>query len=49
MEDDSIVSDELFLLAFNIRGEIINVLDSFLSFLKKYENGKTHNNVRRQV
>jgi hypothetical protein len=43
MEDDSIVSDELFLLTFNIRREVINVLDSFLSFLKKYENWKTHN------
>ncbi len=43
MEDDSIISDELSLLAFNIRKEVINVLDSFLSFLKKYKNRKTHN------
>jgi hypothetical protein len=43
MEDDSIVFDELSLLASNIRREVINVLDSFLSFLKKYENRKTHN------
>jgi hypothetical protein len=43
MEDNSIISDGLFLLAFNIKREIINVLDSFLSFLKKYENMKAHN------
>jgi hypothetical protein len=43
MEDDSIIFDELFLLASNIRREVINVLDSFLSFLKKYENKKAHN------
>jgi hypothetical protein len=43
MEDDSILSNELLLLAFNIKKEVINVLDSFLSFLKKYENKKVHN------
>jgi hypothetical protein len=43
MEDDSIIYNEFFLLAFNIRREVINVLDSFLSFLKKYENMKAHN------
>ncbi len=43
MENDSIISDELFLLAFNIKRELINVLDFFLSFLKKYENKKVHN------
>ncbi len=32
MEDDSIISDELSLLASNIRREVINVLDSFLPF-----------------
>jgi hypothetical protein len=32
MDDDSILSDELFLLASNIKREVINVLDSFLSF-----------------
>jgi hypothetical protein len=37
IEDDSIISNELSLLAFNIRREITNVLDTFLSFLKKYE------------
>jgi hypothetical protein len=30
MENDSIISDELSLLAFNITREVINVLDSFL-------------------
>ncbi len=43
MEDDSIIFDELFLLASNIKMEAINVLDSFLSFLKKYEIKKAHN------
>jgi hypothetical protein len=43
MKDYSIVSNELSLLASNIRREVINVLDSFLSFLKIYENMKTHN------
>jgi hypothetical protein len=43
MEDNSIIYDELSLLAFNIRREVINVLDYFLSFLKKYENRKAHN------
>jgi len=33
MDDDSIVSDESFLLAFNIKREVINVPNSFLSFL----------------
>ncbi len=37
MDDDSIVSVELFVLASNIRQEVINVLDSFLSFLKVYD------------
>jgi len=45
MEDDSIIFNELSLLAFNIRREVINVLDSFLSFLKKYENTKAHNTI----
>ncbi len=43
MKDDSIISNEWSLMAFNIRREVINVLDSFLSFLKKYENKKVHN------
>jgi hypothetical protein len=32
MDDDSIVNDELSLLAFNIKREVINVVDFFLSF-----------------
>jgi hypothetical protein len=43
LEDNSIIFNELSLLAFNIQREVINVLDSFLSFLKKYENKKVHN------
>ncbi len=43
MEDDSIIFYELSLLASIIKKEVINVLDFFLSFLKKYENKKTHN------
>jgi hypothetical protein len=43
MEDDSIIFDELFLLASKIKREVINVLDFFISFLKKYENRKVHN------
>ncbi len=43
IEDYSIIYNELSLLAFNIRREVINVLDSVLSFLKKYENKKAHN------
>jgi hypothetical protein len=43
MENDSIIFNELSLMASNIRREVINVLDSFFSFLKKYENRKTHN------
>jgi hypothetical protein len=43
MEDDSIIFYKLSLLASNIRTEVITVLDSFLSFLKKYENKKAHN------
>jgi hypothetical protein len=43
MEDDSIIFYELFLLAFDIRKEVINVLNSFFSFLKKHENRKVHN------
>jgi hypothetical protein len=43
MDDDSIIFGELSLLASNIRREVINVLNSFLSFFKKYENRKAHN------
>ncbi len=43
IEDDSIIFDELSLLASNIKREVMNVLDSFISFLKKYENKKVQN------
>jgi hypothetical protein len=43
MDDDSIVSDELSLLASNIRKEVINVLACFLSFFKIYDKKKAHN------
>jgi len=43
MDNDSIVNDELSLLAFHIRREVINVMDSFLSFLKVYDKKKSHN------
>ncbi len=43
MEDNSIIFDELSLLTSNIKREVINVLNFFLSFLKKYENMKAHN------
>ncbi len=45
MEDQYVVVNELTLLAFNIKKEFCDVLDSFLSFLKKYEEEKTHNMV----
>jgi hypothetical protein len=43
MDDDSIVNDELSLLNANIRREVINLLDFFLSFLKVYDKRKVHN------
>jgi len=43
MDDDSVVNDELYLLVFNIRREVINVLDYFLSFLKVYDKRPAHN------
>jgi hypothetical protein len=43
MDDDLIISDELSLLSFSIRREVINVLDFFLPLLKVYDRGKTHN------
>jgi len=45
MDDDLIVVDELDLLACNIKKEVCGVLHSFVSFLKKYENRKSHNMV----
>ncbi len=43
MDDDSIINNELSLLVSNIRREVINVLDSFLSLLKLYDKRKAHN------
>jgi len=43
MEEDGNVVYELSCLASNIKKEIIQVLDYFLSFLKKNEERKTHN------
>jgi hypothetical protein len=43
IKHDSISFDELSLIAFNVKKEVINVLYSFLSFLKKYENKKAQN------
>jgi hypothetical protein len=43
MDDDSIISDELPLLASTIRREVINVLGFFLSLLNVYDKKKTHN------
>ncbi len=42
MDDDLVVSDELSLLASNIKREVINVLNFFLSFLKVYDKRKVH-------
>jgi hypothetical protein len=42
MEEDGNVVYELSCLASNIKKEVIQVMDSFLSFLKKYEKNKTH-------
>jgi hypothetical protein len=43
IKHDSISFDELSLIAFNVKKEVINVLYSLLSFLKKYENKKAQN------
>ncbi len=43
MEEDSNVALELICLAPNIKKEVCGVLDSFLSFLKKFDKRKTHN------
>jgi hypothetical protein len=43
MDDDFTLILKLFLFAFNIKKEVCGVLDIFLSFLKKYEEKKTHN------
>ncbi len=43
MYDDSIIVNELALLASNFKRQVYGVLDFFLSFLTKYENNKAHN------
>jgi hypothetical protein len=43
MEEDFNVTPKLICLACNIRKEVCGVLDSFLSFLKKFDERKTHN------
>jgi len=43
MEEDLSVALELICLASNIKKEVCGVLDSFLSFLKKFDKRKTHN------
>ncbi len=45
MDDDLIITYELFVLAYNIRREVINMLDFFLSFKRKYDNRKSCNMV----
>jgi hypothetical protein len=43
MEEDGNIVYELSCLASNIKKEVIQVMDSFLSFLKKNEKNKAHN------
>jgi len=43
LDDDSAITFELSLFASNIKKEIYGVFDSFLSFLKKYEEKKADN------
>jgi hypothetical protein len=43
IEEDSSVALELTSLVSNIRKEVCEVFDSFLSFLKKFDERKTHN------
>jgi hypothetical protein len=42
MEEDSNVAFELICLASNIRKEVCGVINSFLSFLKKFNERKIH-------
>jgi DNA-binding Xre family transcriptional regulator len=42
MEDDIVVGLELSMLTFNIRKQVCDVLNGFISFLTKYKK-KTHN------
>jgi len=43
MDDDGKVILELFLLASNINKEVVGILNSFLTFLRIYEEKKTYN------
>jgi len=43
MDDDFTITLKLSLFTSNIKKEVCGVLDSFLSFLKTYEERKTHN------
>jgi hypothetical protein len=43
MEEDVVVIVESDLLASNIKREVCNLLDVFLSFLKKFDERKVHN------
>jgi len=43
MDDDSTITLKLSLFTSNINKEVCDVLDSFISFLKTYEERKAHN------
>jgi hypothetical protein len=43
MDNDFTTILDLFLFTSNIKKEVCGVLDSFLSFLKNYEERKAHN------
>jgi len=42
MEEDVVVVVELDLLVSNIKREFCNILDAFISFLKEFDEKKTH-------
>jgi hypothetical protein len=43
MDDDGKMIVELFLLALNMKKEVVGILNYFLTFLKIYEENKTYN------
>jgi hypothetical protein len=43
MEEHVVVAIELDLLNSNIKGEVCNILDAFISFLEKFDERKAHN------
>ncbi len=43
IEEDVVVVVESDLLASNIKAKVFNILDAFLSFLKKFDERKVHN------